>query len=103
MHAHAPTITNAEQVRRQVSHDLYQKLAFVSFLIWTLGTLVLFILFAADRPNPIPATGMAMGLPLIPASLIWGLYRPLVRRGVAHRLRSTPDEPAATSSEPGSP
>jgi hypothetical protein len=96
MHAPAPTtpaISHAEQVRRQLGHALYQKLAFASFVIWTLGTLILFILFAAGNPNPIPATGMAMGLPLVPAALIWVLYRPLVRWRVARRLRQAPDEP----------
>jgi hypothetical protein len=102
MHAHAPTIPYAEQVHRQVSHDLYQKLALISFLIWTLGTLILFILFAAGNPRPIPATGMAMGLPLVPASLVWGLYRPLVRWTVARRLRSAPDKAQPTLDEPPS-
>ena len=90
MNAHAPATaaTTPEEIRRHVAHDLYQKLAFASFLIWTLGTLILFIMFAAGRQQPIPATGFAMGAPLIPAFLIWGLYRPLVRRGVAQRLRS---------------
>lgn len=88
MNAHAPATTDPDQIRRRVAHDLYQKFAFASFLIWTLGTLILFIMFAAGRPQPIPATGFAMSVPLIPALLIWVLYRPLVRLGVARRLRS---------------
>jgi hypothetical protein len=96
MDAHTPAATNLEYVRRRVAHDLYQKLAFTSFLIWTLGTLILFIVFAASRPNPIPATGIAMSVPLIPAFLVWLLYKPLLRRGVDRRLRAAPTLPGGT-------
>ena len=56
---------------RRVAHHLYQRLAFASFVIWTLGTLILFILFAAGNPRPIFPAMLSMTLPLVPAFLIW--------------------------------
>ena len=90
MSTHLPTAPDTEAIRREVAHVLYGKLAFTSFVIWTLGTLILFIVFAAPNPNPIPTTGIVMTIPLLPAFLVWGLYQPLIRIGVARRLRSTP-------------
>ena len=88
MSTHLPTAPDPETIRREVAHVVYGKLAFVSFVIWTLGTLILFIIFAAPNPNPIPTTGIVMTIPLLPAFLVWALYRPLTRIGVARRLRS---------------
>jgi len=81
--------TDPKAIRRRVAHELYNKLAFTSFVIWTLGTLILFILFAAPAPNPIPAAGVSMVVPLVPAALVWALYRPLIRLQVARRLRTS--------------
>src|SRR5207237_8964080 len=69
MNAQPPAAADPAAIRRRVAHELYGKLAFTSFLIWTLGTLILFIIFAADKPNPIPATGIVMTIPLVPAGL----------------------------------
>ena len=86
-------VADPDMIRRQIAHDLYGKLAFTSFLIWTLGTLILFILLAAPAANPIPGAGIAMMVPLVPAALVWVLYRPLIRIVLARRLRTLPANP----------
>jgi hypothetical protein len=86
--------TDVEVLRRRVAHDLYHRLAFISFLIWTLGTLLLFITFAAGNPRPVFPAMLSMTTPLIPAFLIWIAYRPLVNWRVARHLR------ARTSAQP---
>ena len=92
----------SEVVRRQVAHELYGKLAFLSFVIWTLGTLLLFITFAAGNPRPIPMAGMSMILPLLPAALPWLLYRPLTKYLAARRLRGSAGQgPGPTRSGTG--
>lgn len=78
---------DAEALRRRVGHELYQNFAFTSFVIWTGGCLLLFILFAAGNPRPIFPAMMSMTAPLIPAALIWVAYRPLVNLMAARRLR----------------
>ena len=93
MNAQSPLATDPEAIRRVVAHELYQKLAFTSFLIWTFGTLLLFIIFAAPNPNPIPTTGIAMTIPLVPAALVWVLYRPLIRLRTVRRLNTLPTAP----------
>jgi hypothetical protein len=77
-----------EVLRRRVAHHLYGRFAFASFVIWTLGTLILFITFAAGNARPIFPTMISMTLPLAPAALIWVAYRPMVRLQVARRLRA---------------
>jgi len=93
MNAQRPLETDPEAIRRRVAHELYGRLAFTSFLIWTFGTLILFIMFVASNPNPIPTTGIVMMIPLLPAFLVWALYRPLIRVQVARRLRSLSSAP----------
>jgi hypothetical protein len=88
MNASASPMADPEAIRRDVAHRVYEKLAFTSFVIWTLGTLILFIIFAAPNPNPIPTTGIVMTIPLLPAFLVWALYRPLIHIGVSRRMRS---------------
>ncbi len=80
--------TDAEVLRRRVAHELHQRLAFISFLIWTLGTFLLFITFAAGNPRPVFPAMLSMTTPLIPAFLIWIAYRPLVNWRVARHLRA---------------
>ena len=79
---------DVDVLKRRVAHHLYQRLAFTSFAIWTLGTLILFITFAAGSARPIFPAMISMTLPLIPAFLIWVAYRPLVHWQVARRLRA---------------
>jgi hypothetical protein len=79
----------ADQIRRQAAHDVYQRMAFYSFAVWTLGTLILFIIFASGNPRPIPSAAMSMLVPLIPAVLPWLLYRPIVRLVAHRRARAT--------------
>jgi hypothetical protein len=81
-------IRDSEVLRRRIAHELYERFAFASFLIWTLGTLLLFVTFAAGNSRPIFPAMISMTSPLIPAALIWVLYRPLVHWRVARHLRS---------------
>src|SRR5881227_784042 len=83
-----PPETDADDLRRRVAHELYQRLAFTSFAIWTGGCLILFILFAANSPRPVFPAMYSMTVPLIPAALVWLLYRPLVQRRTARALRA---------------
>ena len=89
MTAQSPPSTDVETLRRRVAHHLYQRLAFTSFVIWTLGTLILFILFAAPSPRPIFPAMLSMTVPLIPAFLVWTLYRPLVHWQVARHQKNS--------------
>jgi hypothetical protein len=81
--------TSYQEIRRQVAHELYGKLALASAAIWTLGTLVLFIVFAAPAAKPIPMAMMSMTAPLLPAALPWLLYRPLITYLAARRSRAS--------------
>ena len=82
------TATDVEALKRRVTNEVFQKLAFASFAIWTGGTLILFILFAANNPRPIVPAMMSMMAPLVPAALVWLLYRPLIARRVARHPRA---------------
>lgn len=75
--------TDPAEYRRRVAHYLYTRFAFASFLIWTLGTLLIFILYAAPNPRPIFPAMLSMTIPLPLAALIWVAYWPLVSRLVA--------------------
>lgn len=88
MTAQTPPPTDDAALERRVAHQLYQRFAFASFAIWTLGTLILFVLLAAGNPRPIFPAMLSMTLPLVPAILIWVAYRPLVHWQVARRLRA---------------
>jgi hypothetical protein len=88
MSLQTPSVGDVEALRRHVAHHLYGRFAFASFVIWTTGTLVLFILFAAGNPRPVFPAMISMTTPLIPAFLIWIFYRPLVSWQVARRLRA---------------
>jgi hypothetical protein len=68
------------KIQMRARHDVYSRLALASAVIWTLGTFVLFITFAAGNPRPIPAAMMSMTVPLVLAALPWLLYRPLTAR-----------------------
>ncbi len=103
----APTPSvDVEALRRRVGHRLYQKFAFTSFVIWTGGCLLLFIIFAAGNARPVFPAMLSMTTPLIPAFLIWAAYRPMVNREVARELRmqgAGPTSPNHTSSTQMSP
>ena len=81
----------AAAVRRQVGHELYNRLALLSAVIWTLGTFLLFITLAAGTQRPIPMAMLSMTAPLLPAALLWLLYRPLTTWLTRRRLRSQPN------------
>lgn len=82
------TLSDPAEIRRHVAQELFQRLAFTSFVIWTGGCLSLFILFAAGNPRPIVPAMQSMMAPLIPAALVWLLYRPLISWRVARHLRA---------------
>ena len=88
MTVHTTPSADVEALRRRIAHHLYQRLAFSSFVIWTGGCLILFILFAAGNPRPVFPAMLAMTAPLVPAFLVWILYRPLVHWQVARHLRA---------------
>jgi predicted PurR-regulated permease PerM len=81
--------TTAERIRRHVENQTFQRFAFASFVLWTGGCLLLFILFAAGNPRPVLPALLAMTVPVIPAVLIWIVYLPLVNWRVARALRTT--------------
>ena len=87
MNAHSTPTLDAVALRRRVANELFQRLAFTSFAIWTGGCFLLFITFATGNERPIFPAMMSMMTPLVPAFLVWLLYRPLVERQVARRLR----------------
>jgi hypothetical protein len=87
-------------VRRRRAHELYQQLAFTSFVIWTLGTLILFILLAAGNPRPIPGAGMAMMISLVVAAIPWLAYRPLVSYLTTRRIRLNQPSAANANDRP---
>ena len=97
----APPLTDVEALRRRVARHVYQQLAFTSFVIWTLGTLILFILFAAGNPRPIFPAMLSMTTPLVPAFLVWALYRPLVNWQLARHPRTTPRLPLSHGRDRG--
>lgn len=86
-HAPAPT-PQQEAIRQRIANELFQRLAFASFIIWTGSCLILFVLFAAGNPRPVPSAMIAMTAPVVPAILIWLAYRPLVNWKVARALRA---------------
>src|SRR5215212_3221472 len=88
MHPQLSPAPDADTLRCRVAHELFERLAFTSFVIWTGGCLILFILFAAGNPKPVLPAMMSMTAPLIPAFLIWLIYRPLVNWRVARQLHA---------------
>ena len=76
-----------DDVRRQVRHELHGRLALFSAAAWAVGTLVLFLVYAAGNPRPVPMALMAMLVPLVPAVLPWLFFGPLVERLTARRLQ----------------
>ena len=65
------------RLRRRAKHVVYQRLAFVSAAIWTLGALFLMITIVPVIDRPQKYIMMASILPLFPAALPWLLWRPL--------------------------
>ena len=78
----------ASKIRLRARHDVYSRLALVRAVIWTLGTFLLFITFAAGNPRPIPAAMMSMTIPLVLAALPWLAYRPLTAYLTRRRVRA---------------
>jgi hypothetical protein len=88
---------DVDLLRRRIAHRLFQKFAFASFVIWTGTCLLLFVLFAAGNARPVFPAMLAMTTPLIPATLIWVAYRPLVLWQVKRQLAAgvAADPPAS--------
>jgi hypothetical protein len=95
MSMHTAPTPSAEALQRRIAHELFHRLAFTSFVIWTGSCLLLFILLAAGNPRPVPGAMIAMTAPVLPAILIWLTYRPLVRWKVARTLRAEAAKPPA--------
>ena len=91
MNGHAQPTIEHERIRRRVEHEVYGRLAILSAAIWTIGTLFLFVNFAAGNPRPIPMAAMSMSVSLVLAALPWLLYRPLITRLTARRLQRRPE------------
>jgi hypothetical protein len=89
MNALPKPATDAREIRRRVSDEVYRKLAFLSAAIWTLGTLFYFIIFAAPAARPVfPAMQGMMGS-LVLAAIPWLFRRQLTDWLVARRLRES--------------
>ena len=89
MNAMPDRAADAREIRRQVSDQVYRTLAFVSAAIWTLGTLLYFILYAAPAARPVfpPMQGMIGSLVL--AAIPWLFRRQITDWLVARRLRES--------------
>jgi len=88
MHAQISAPADPDRIRQRITNDVFQKLAFTSFAIWTGGCFILFILFAASNPFPVFPAMMSMTAPLIPAFLVWILYRPIIAWRLARQTRA---------------
>ena len=87
MNAPARPPSHADALQRQVRHELHGRLALLSAAIWAVGTLVLFLVYAAGNPRPVPMALMAMLVPLVPAVLPWLFFGLLVDRLATRRIR----------------
>ena len=87
MNAMPDRAADPREIRRQVSDEVYRKLAFLSAAIWTLGTLVYFILFAAPAARPVFPAMQGMIGSLVPAAIPWLFRRQITDWLVARRLR----------------
>ncbi len=81
--------TDAREIRRQVSDEVYRKLAFLSAAIWTLGTLIYFILYAAPAVRPVFPAMQGMIGSLVLAGIPWLFRRQITDVLVARRLRES--------------
>ncbi len=81
--------TDPREVRRRVSDEVYRKLAFVSAAIWTLGTLIYFILYAAPAVRPVVPAMQGMIGSLVLAASPWLVRRQITDWLVARRLRES--------------
>lgn len=79
--------TDVREIRRQVADEVYRTLAFVSAAIWSLGTLLYFVIYAAPAVRPVFPAMQGMIGSLVLAALPW-LFRGLVTDWlVARRVR----------------
>ena len=88
MHHQISSTPDRETIKRRIANELFQRLAFTSFAIWTGGCLILFILFAAPSPKPVFPAMLSMTTPLIPAFLVWLSYRPLLNWRLARQMQA---------------
>ncbi|MDP8924209.1 MAG: hypothetical protein M3O34_15200 [Chloroflexota bacterium] len=79
-------VTEGREIRRQVADEVYRKLALLSAAIWTLGTLLYFIVVAAPAARPVfPAMEGMIGS-LVLAAIPWLFRRQVTDWLVARRL-----------------
>lgn len=86
---HEPGETT-EELRARARTFVYERLALLSAVIWTLGTLVLMIAYVPYVARPQAYIAIAMTVPLLPAALPWAFYRP-ISNAVARRWLATGD------------
>lgn len=67
-------------LRAQARTQIYERLAFLSALIWMGGTALLFVFYVPFIENPYKYFTIAVLLPLIPAAAPWLLYGYLAER-----------------------
>ena len=75
-------------IRRQVADEVYRTLAFLSAAIWTLGTLLYFIVFAAPATRPVFPAMQGMLGSLVLAGIPWLFRRQITDWLVARRVRA---------------
>jgi len=88
MNAISQRMTDADQIRRQVADEVYRKLAFLSFAIWTLGTFLYFITYAAPAARPVFPAMQGMIGSLVLAGMPW-LFRQQITEWFMARRRAT--------------
>jgi hypothetical protein len=93
----SPSVAEPDLLRRRIAHQLFQKFAFASFVIWTASCFLIFITFAAGNSRPVFPAMLSMTAPLIPAALIWLAYRPMVAWLLRRRLAAGPASQAGRS------
>ncbi len=86
----------SRDIRTRTADDVYRLLALVSAAIWTLGTLLYFIVFAAPAARPVFPAMQGMIGSVVLAGIPWLFRRQITDYLIARRLsRLTPARPAS--------
>lgn len=84
------TLQTDEDVRARASTHVYERLALASAVIWTVGTLLMFIFFVPMVARPQPYILVASVVPLLPAAIPW-LFYGRIADGLARRWTAERD------------
>jgi hypothetical protein len=68
---------SAERLRARAKHVVYERLALLSAVIWTVGAFILMATIVPVVERPQKYVMIASVVPLFPAVLPWLLWRPL--------------------------